>query len=108
MHQPLLREVPERELEMLAGPSDQFFKVERKDARVLRLEAAACVEHFENGQSGQLLGFEIVLRAHAFVDQAPSLLTMLLVQDVVLCAPFRIVERLVRFANQSKTAGIAG
>ena len=73
-----------------------------------RLRPASGVEHFENGHSDNLFGFEVIFRAGRLRHEPPALLAALLVADVVSRPLLRIAQDLIGLADRAKAALVAG
>src|SRR5262249_56376435 len=101
-------QVPGRELEVLARTGGQLLEVERREPGRLGLDAAPSVEDLEHGQASDLLGLEVVLGLRAGGDEAPPLLTLPRVHDVVLRAPLGIADDLIGLVEQPELALVPG
>ena len=75
-----------RELHVLAGLADQLLEIAIEQSRILRLDAAARVEHFEQREARQALDVDVGLTARAGVHELPAILPLAQVEDVVLRA----------------------
>ena len=101
-------EVPHRELELLAGAPGEFLQVERRKAVSLRIGAPLRVEHLEDRQPDPLFEVEVMVGVRSDLDQAPALLLLAIVDDIVAGAPFGIAQDAVGVRDLAKPRRVAG
>src|SRR5262249_17123243 len=69
LHELLLDEEPQRELEVLARGARQFFEIAYEQARSVRLESTTSVQDFQNRRPKRTLAIEVARRGASLRNQ---------------------------------------
>src|SRR5580765_5898175 len=104
----LRNQIPEGELEVLAGPSDQHLHVTVEHAWRVRLDAPLRTQHLEDGQARQLLELEVGGALRSGLNELPAVLPLPLMEDVVLRPPLGVAEHGVGVNDRAELLRVAG
>ena len=108
LDQLLLNQVPDGELQVFAWRARELLDVDDECSGLVEVDSSPRVEHFEDSEPRDLFLTVVVLGFGPFLDQAPSLLFLLLVSDVVLRSSLWITQDLIRFGDHPELRGVTG
>src|SRR5712691_4392983 len=104
LDEPLLREKPDREFQVLARPAGQCLHIEDRQRWLARLGPPPRVEQFEQRQPADLLGAKVDVDVRG-LRHLPAFAPELLMYDVVLRPPLWIAQNLVRLSELAEPRG---
>jgi hypothetical protein len=108
LYELLLDQEPHREFKMLARSAGHLLEVTDEDSRLVGLDAPAGVKDLEDSQPRHLLDGKFILYIGSSTEDAPPILPLAVVDDVVPCSPIRIAEGVVRLGDDAETRFVAG
>jgi hypothetical protein len=108
LHELLLDQIPRCELQVLAGSAGHLLEVGDEDPWLFGLDTPACVQNLQYGEPRHLLDRKFILDIGPRTHDAPPILTLAVVTNVVSRSPIRIAEHLVSLRDRAESGVIAG